>query len=110
MKRGEIYWINLDPTIGSEIQKTRPGLILSNDINNVHAETVTILPLTSSVKHVHPFEVLVKPDSFDNDKPVKIKADQIRTVDKRRIGRLLGNLPQDLIPHVERAVKLHLAL
>jgi mRNA interferase MazF len=85
-RRGEIYWANLDPTIGSEIAKTRPVLIVSNDINNQYAATVSILPITSSTSKVFPFEVKVVPSESGLNKNSKIKANQIRTIDKRRIG------------------------
>lgn len=59
MKRGDIFYANLSPTIGSKIAKRRPVLIISNDINNRAATTLTILPLTSNVSKIYPFEVLV---------------------------------------------------
>jgi len=110
IKRGEVYWVNLDPTVGSEIKKTRPALIISNDVNNVHAQTVTVLPLTSSVDVVHPFEVLVGPHLCGNKQSSKVKANQIRTVDKRRLGNLLGMFPGALMLQVDEAVRLHLGL
>ena len=110
IKRGEIYWVNLDPTVGSEIQKTRPAMVVSNDINNVHAQTVTILPLTTNVERVYSFETLVKPGAYGNKEAGKIKAYQIRTVDKRRLGRVIGMLPHDLISRVEDALRIHLGL
>lgn len=60
MKRGEIYYANLSPTVGSEVAKRRPVLIISNDANNRAASTVTILPITSNVSRVYLFEVLLK--------------------------------------------------
>ena len=110
IKRGEIYWVNLDPTIGSEIRKTRPALIVSNDINNVHAQTVTLLPLSSSVDKVYPFEVLIKPRAAGNKEVCKVKANQIRTVDKKRLGKIMGMLPGFLMLEVEEAMRLHLGL
>jgi mRNA interferase MazF len=110
IKRGEIYWVNLDPTIGSEIRKTRPAIIVSNDINNLHAQTVTVLPLSSSVEKVYPFEVLIRPKIFGNSQACKAKANQIRTVDKRRLGELIGILPNPLILQIDAALRLHLAL
>ncbi len=56
MKRGEIYYANLSPAIGSEMDKRRPVLIVSNDINNRNATVVTVVPLTSNVSRVYPFE------------------------------------------------------
>jgi len=74
--RGEIYLVCLDPTIGSEINKTRPALIISNDINNQAAQTVTVIPITSSTKKVYPFETLLS--SQESGLPKSSKA-KIRT-------------------------------
>ena len=59
MKRGDIYYANLNPTLGSEIAKHRPVLIISNDRNNRASDTVTIVPITSNIEHVYPFEVFL---------------------------------------------------
>ncbi|MCM0594156.1 MAG: type II toxin-antitoxin system PemK/MazF family toxin [Gloeotrichia echinulata IR180] len=93
MKRGEIYFANLSPSVGSEMDKRRPVLIVSNDANNNAATTVTILPLTSNVSRVYPFEVLLNPEDSGLSKPSKIQAQQIRTISKQRIlGDAVGNL------------------
>lgn len=110
IKRGEVYWVNLDPTIGAEIRKTRPALVVSNDTNNVHARTVTVVPLTTSTEKVYPFEVLLKPGTYGNKEAAKAKANQVRTVDKRRLGRLIGILPSGAVEQVEVALRLHLDL
>jgi len=110
IKRGEIYWVSLDPAIGAEITKRRPALVVSNDVNNLHAQTVTVLPLTTTVEKVYPFEVLLKPGIYGNREAGKVKANQIRTVDKRRLGDLVGMLPDTIMTKVEEAVRLHLAL
>lgn len=110
IKRGEIYWVNLDPTIGAEIQKTRPAVVVSNDLNNIHAQTVTVLPLSTSVEKIYPFEVMLEPGVFGNKEAGKVKANQIRTVDKRRLERLVGFLPKTLMDRVEQAMRLHLGL
>lgn len=110
IRRGEVYWINLDPTIGSEISKTRPGLVVSNDINNAHAETVTVVPLSTQVSKVYPFHVLLPAGSYGNKVPAKAKAEQVRTLSKRRLGKLVGNLPAALMTRVDQALRLHLGL
>ena len=110
IKRGEVYWASLDPTIGAEMKKTRPVLVVSNDLNNLHAPTVTILPITGVVEKIYPFEVALKPGSFGNRESSKVKADQVRTIDKRRLGRSLGMIPADLLGKVEQALRLHLSL
>ena len=110
IKRGEVYWVNLDPTVGAEIRKTRPGLVVSNDTNNLHAQTVTVLPLTSRVERVYPFEVLLRPGTFGNREASKAKANQIRTVDIQRLGKVIGTVPDEIMEAVDEAIRLHLGL
>lgn len=110
IKRGEVYWVNLDPTIGAEIKKTRPAVVVSNDVNNVHAQTITILPLTTSTEKIYPFEVLLPAGAFGNKEASKAKANQIRTVDKRRLSGAMGLLPEKIMAQIEDALRLHLDL
>ncbi len=82
-KRSEIYWANLDPTVGSEIAKTRPALIISNNINNEYSSTISILPITSNVSKVYPYEVIVSPQESGLKEPSKMKANQsVRLISK----------------------------
>lgn len=111
MRRGEIYYANLAPTIGSETSKRRPVLIVSNDANNRAAGTVTVLPITSNVTRVYPFEVSLKPSDSDLPKSSKAQAQQIRTIAKERIrGKARGKLSGDCLREVEAAMRLHLGL
>jgi mRNA interferase MazF len=111
MKRGEIYYANLSPAVGSEMDKRRPVLIVSNDANNRAADTVTILPITSNVTRVYPFEVLINPEDSGLSKPSKVQAQQVRTISKQRIGGdAVGSLSQEIMQIVETALKLHLKL
>jgi mRNA interferase MazF len=111
MKRGEIYFANLSPAVGSEMDKRRPVLIVSNDANNNASTTVTILPITSNITRVYPFEVLLNPEDSGLFKISKIQAQQIRTISKQRVlADLVGCLSQELIDLVNDAIKLHLDL
>lgn len=111
MKRGEIYYANLSPTVGSEIDKRRPVLVVSNDANNRAADTVTILPITSNVSRVYPFEVLLELGEGGLIKPSKVQSHQIRTIFKQRIsGGMLGRLSEGKMQLVDAAIRLHLAL
>lgn len=83
MKCGEIYYANLSPTVGSETDKRRPVLIVSNDANNRAAKTVTVLPITSNVSRVYPFEVKLESQDSGLPKPSKVQAQQIRTISKQ---------------------------
>ena len=111
IKRGDICIASLDPVVGKEISKTRPVVIVSNDKNNTFSGTVTILPITSKrLKRIYPFEVLLPKGSGSLPKDSKVKADQIRTLDKSRIISILGKLNEGAVKSIDRALKIHLAL
>ncbi len=110
IKRGNIYWIRLDPIEGAEIGKTRPAVVISNNINNEFADTVTIIPITSKTGKVYPFEVLIPEGMANLPEDSKVKANQIRTVDKKRIKDIIGTIPADILKEIEKAVKIHLDL
>ena len=110
IKRGDIYWVKLDPTEGSEIGKTRPAVVISNDINNELADTITVLPVTSSVGKVYPFEVFLKKGTGNITGDSKVKANQIRTIDKKRIKDRIGNITEDIMREIEKALKIHLEI
>ena len=108
IKRGDVYWVKLDPIEGSEIGKTRPAVVISNDINNEFADTVTVLPVTSSVGKVYPFEVFMKKGIANITSDSKVKANQIRTVDRNRLRERIGTIPDAILREIEKAVKIHL--
>ena len=110
IKRGDIYWVELDPIEGSEIGKTRPAVVISNNINNEFADTVTVLPVTSSVGKVYPFEVLVKKGIANMPNDSKVKVNQMRTVDKKRLKERIGIIPDAILREIEKAVKIHLEI
>lgn len=111
MKRGEIYFASLNPTVGTEIKKKRPVLIVSNNANNNVADTMTVLPITSNIKKVFPFEVLLETKYTGLAKQSKAQCNQIRTISKLRIsGNVVGFINDELMQQVEHAIKLHLDL
>jgi mRNA interferase MazF len=111
IKRGEIYLAAQDPTLGREISKTRPVVIISNDKNNAFSGTVTILPISSqNLEKVYPFEVLLTKGTGNLPKDSKVKADQIRTTDRARIVKHIGALSSTQMKDIENAVRLHLDL
>jgi mRNA interferase MazF len=111
IKRGSIYVAALDPVIGKEISKTRPVVVVSNDINNQFSGTVTIVPITSkNLQKIYPFEVLLPQGTGNLPKNSKIKSDQIRTLDKSRIVRLIGALDKVTLKQIEKSIKIHLDL
>ncbi len=95
VKRFEVYWVNLDPTIGSEIKKTRPCVIVSPDEMNRHIATVIVAPMTSK-GHAYPTRVTCE---FEG-KTGQIVLDQLRTVDKKRLVKRLGEIAQETQKHV----------
>ena len=100
MKQGDIYLINLDPAIHSEIGKTRPGVILSVNAMNLHSPRLIIAPITSSVGKIYPFEILLaggQGAAGGLDKDSKIMLDQMRSVDKRRLTRRIGMVDHELL-------------
>ena len=105
-KRGDIYWVSLDPTIGSEMKKRRPAVIISNDISNQFSHRVIIAPITSSIKKIFPFEVPVEIASRKG----KIALDQIRSVDKKRLGKQLGMCEPETIVQINITLKFVLEL
>jgi len=110
IKRGEVWLAALDPTIGGEIQKTRPVVVVSNDVNNQHNSVVSVVPLTSNVSRILSFEVLIPIGVGGVQKDSKAKADQLRTIDKSRLVKRYGVLPDPYIAQLNKALKLHLAL
>jgi mRNA interferase MazF len=111
MKRGDIVFADLSPTVGSEINQRRPVLIVSNDANNRAASTVTVLPITSNTSKVYPFEVALAGGESGLPKDSKAQAQQIRTISKERItGAAVGRLQKEKMRAVDVAIRLHLAL
>lgn len=110
IRRGDVLLAALDPVGGREIAKTRPVLVVSNDLNNQHSGTLTVLPVTSSLNKIYPFEVFLPRGLANLPKDSKIKADQIRTLDRTRLVKLIGSLDAATMAAVDNAMRLHLAL
>lgn len=106
---GEIYKVNLEPVIGAETGKTRPALIVSNDVNNQYSDTVTVLPITGQpARKIYPFEVLLPGGIGGLALDSRVKANQIRTIDKRRLSSPMGSVPSEYLIEVQKALKIHL--
>jgi mRNA interferase MazF len=104
MKRSEVWWINFDPSVGGEIKKKRPAVIISNDAANKFLNRVQVVPLTSNTEHLYPSEAVVL---FEGKKS-KAMADQLATVSKERLFRRAGILSQEDMHKIEDALKLQL--
>jgi mRNA interferase MazF len=110
VKRGDVWLVNLDPTIGHEINKSRPAVIIQNDVGNKYSQITIIAPITSQkTDQVYPFEVRVRPGS-GLDKESKILLNQVRAVDKRRLIRRLGRFDEETMINVDEGIKISLGL
>ncbi|MFZ4625715.1 MAG: type II toxin-antitoxin system PemK/MazF family toxin [Rhodoferax sp.] len=111
MKRGDVFYADLDPAQGSEIRKTRPVVIVSNNAANRAAAVVTVLPLTSNVSRIFPFEVKLFALDTGLSKDSKAMAQQVRTLDKSRLAKIAaGHVSMERMAQVDAALRLHLGL
>jgi mRNA interferase MazF len=106
MRRGEVWWIDFDPSIGGEIQKMRPAVIVSNDVANLRLNRLQVVPLTTNVERVFPGETIV--DFGDGAR--KAMANQIMTAAKERFGRRIGTLDRIELLKIENAIAVQLGL
>ena len=110
VKRGEIWVVNLDPTIGHEIKKSRPSVIIQNDMGNAYSPITIIAPVTSqNIDKVYPVEVLLtRMPGLDKDS--KVLLSQIRAIDKRRLLRKISKVDYETIAKIDEAIKISLGL
>ncbi|KUK64019.1 MAG: mRNA interferase [Parcubacteria bacterium 34_609] len=110
-KKGEIYLVNFDPTIGHEAKKKRPALIISNNIHNQYSPLVTVAPLSSNITKVYPFEVYVSKKSTGLNENSKIMIIQLRSVDQKRLINKIGNIEDNkIINQINKVISEHFDL
>lgn len=115
MRRGEVCLVDLGPARGSEANKRRPAVVVSNDRANAVAErlqrgVVTVVPLTSSTARIFPFQVLVPADMGGLRADSKAQAEQVRSVAVERLGPVFGQLPESIMVGLDDALRVHLDL
>ena len=115
MRRGDIHIVDLSPARGSEANKRRPAIIVSNDGANATARrlgrgVITVIPVTSNVERVYPFQVLLPATDTGLDRDSKAQAEQVRSIAVERVGGRLGVVPATLMARIDEALRLHLAL
>lgn len=106
MRRGEVWWVDFDPSIGGEIQKTRPAVIISNDSANLLLNRLQVVPVSSQVSRVYASEALVTL----NGQQRKVMADQLTTISKLRLGNKISRLSDADMAKVDRIIKFQLSL
>ncbi len=106
MKRGEVWWVNFDPSVGGEIRKKRPAVIISNNAANQFLNRVQVVPLTSSVDKLYPSETYITL----RGKKAKAMADQLTTVSKKRLINQAGAVSNAELEGIKRAISIQLDL
>ena len=110
IKRGDIFLVNFDPTVGAEVRKTRPAVVVSNDVNNLHSPIISIAPVTSNITRVYSFEVEIPARTAGLSKRSKVMVNQTRAVDKLRLLDKKGSLPGDILAQIDSSLRLHYSL
>ncbi len=106
MKRSDVWWVNFDPSIGGEIKKMRPAVIVSNDSSNRYINRVQVVPITGNTERLYPSEAYVR----FNGKDGKAMADQITTISKLRMIKKAGHIKEFEMKDIEKAIRIQLEL
>lgn len=110
MRRGDVYWVNLDPVVGSEVGKRRPVVVVQNEAANATSATVTVIPLSTSTGRVYPFQVRIPAGEAGLDHDSKALCEQIRTLSRSRVLARIGTLGPRRLDELRQAVDRHLWL
>ena len=110
-KRGEIYLVNFDPTIGHEVKKKRPALIISNNIHNQYSPLITVAPLSSNVNKIYSFEVYTPKGTAGLNENSKIIIIQLRSIDKKRLLHKIGTIEdKKILTKINEIIREHFDL
>ena len=108
IERGDVVSVNLDPVVGSEVGKTRPAVVVQNDLANRSSPTITVIPVSSKLGRVYPFQVRLPAGEGGLERESKALCEQIRTVSRERVAERLGRLPDDRLGEIRAALDRHL--
>jgi mRNA interferase MazF len=108
IRKGDVFLVNLDPVLGSEVGKTRPAVVVQNDLANRSSPTVTIVPISSSTERVFPFQVRIPAGEGGLTRESKVLCEQIRTVSRDRLLQPLGQLSRERLNEIRIALDRHL--
>lgn len=108
LQRGDVFLVSLDPVVGSEVGKTRPAVVIQNDLANRSSQTVTIMPVSSSIERVFPFQVRIPAGEGGLTRESKVLCEQIRTVSRQRLLQRLGQLSEERLREIRTALDRHL--
>ncbi len=106
MKRGEVWWVDFEPATGSEVRKTRPAVVVSNDAANSAMHRVQVVPVTSNTDRLYVFESLIDIKGARG----KVMADQVMTADKQRLKKRIGRVTPAEMLGIERAIRIQLGI
>ena len=107
IKQGDVFWVNFDPTVGAEVKKIRPAVVVSNDVNNEHSPIISIAPITTNINRVYSFEVEIPAGTASLSNRSKVMVNQTRAIDKLRLHQVIGSLPESILLKIKYALKLH---
>ena len=107
IRKGGIYLVNFDPTVGAEVKKIRPAVVVSNDINNAHSPIISIAPISSRIARIYSFEVEIPAGVGGLTERSKVMVNQTRAIDKMRILKQIGTLEESYLRKIDTALKLH---
>ena len=105
VRRGDVFWANLDPTVGVEIKKTRPVVVVSNDVINRRSRLVIVVPLTTNIARLSPSHVLIPQGEGGLGQDSKVLTEQIRAMDKQRLVSKIGTLSDRFLRLIEQAIR-----
>ena len=108
IRRGDVFLVNLDPIVGSEIGKTRPAIIVQNDLANRSSPTVTVIPVSSNTERVFPFQIRIPAGEGGLSRESKALCEQVRTVARERLVQCIGQLSAERLKEIRMALDRHL--